>query len=158
MAHAQAGDQRAQIDLSKNENKKRDGSACAEAEVRTAGAPAAIRLSAVRDTIITTSGDVALVRFAIVDSAGTVVPTADALVRFTVTGGSIVALDNADMRDHDPYRSDSRRAFNGRGLAVLRAAVPGTLRLTASADGLPVASLMVVVLRGAAAEVVPAAR
>ena len=138
--------------------KRRDGAACAEAEVWTAGAPAAIRLSAERDTITTGEGDVALVRFAIVDAAGTTVPTADNLVRFTVTGGGIVALDNADMRDHDPYRSDSRRAFNGRGLAILRAAQPGALRLSATADGVPMASLTITVVRGAAAETVPPAR
>jgi len=39
-----------------------------------------------------------------VDSAGTVALTAGDLVRITVTGGSIVALDNGDLRDLDPYR------------------------------------------------------
>ncbi len=66
-------------------------------------------------------------------------------MRFAVAGGSIVALDNADMRDHDPYRSDRRHAFNGLGLAILRAAQPGLLRLTASAEGLQGASLTLVV-------------
>ena len=80
----------------------RDGSACAEAEVRTAGAAAAIRLTADRDTVTTAPGDVALVRFEIVDSAGTVVPAADNLVHVTVTGGSIVALDNADLQGPRP--------------------------------------------------------
>ena len=138
----------------------RDGSACAVAEVRTAGAPAAVRLRAARDTVTTAPGDVALVRFEVVDSAGTVVPTAADLVRVTVAGGgaSIVALDNADMRDHDPYRSDSRHAFNGRGLAILRAAAPGVLRVTASADGLREASLVIQVLKGAAPEAIPPAR
>ena len=137
---------------------KRDGSACAVAEIRTAGAPAAIRLTAGRDAVTTASGDVALVRFEIVDSAGALVPTADNLVRFTASGGSIVALDNADMRDHDPYRSDSRRAFNGRGLAILRAAQPGVLRVTASGDGLREESLSIPVIPGSASTAVPPAR
>jgi beta-galactosidase len=130
--------------------RRRDRTVACEAEVRTAGAPAAIRLSADRDTITANPGDVAQVTFEIVDSAGTVVPTAGDLVRFTVTGGTIVALDNADLRDHDPYRSDRRHAFNGRGLAILRAPMPGLLHLTASADGLREASVRV--------EVVPAIR
>jgi beta-galactosidase len=138
--------------------KRRDGSACATAEVRTAGAPAAIRLSADRDTIAAAPGDVANVTFEIVDTAGNVVPDADNPVRFTVTGGTIVALDNADLRDHDPYRSDRRHAFNGRGLAILRAAAPGSLAVTASADGLKGASVTIVVRRGTAPEAVPAAR
>ena len=138
--------------------KTRDGKAACQAEVRTAGPAVAIRLTPDRDTATAAPGDVSLVRFEIVDSAGVVVPGADNLVRFSVTGGTIVALDNADMRDHDPYRSGSRRAFNGRGLAILRAAAPGLLRVTATADGLPAVSVSVQVVAGKAPEVVPAAR
>src|SRR6185437_3171682 len=134
-----------------------DGTPACEAEVRTAGPPAAIRLTGDRDSISTAPGDVALVRLEIVDSAGTVVPTEGAVVRFTVSGGSIVALDNADLRDLDPYHSDRRRAFNGRGLAILRAGGPGQLRVTASADGLRAGSASVRVVRGVAPEAVPAA-
>jgi beta-galactosidase len=101
---------------------------------------------------------VAHVTFEIVDSAGTVVPTATDLVRFIVTGGAIVALDNGDLRDHDPYRSDGRHAYEGRGLAILRAALPGTLRLTASVAGLQEASVTITVRRGEAPEAVPPAR
>jgi len=137
---------------------RRDGSACAETEVRTAGASAAIRLTTDRDTATSAPGDVALVRFAIVDSAGTVVPTADNLVHLTVAGGTIVALDNGDIRDHDPYRTDSRRAFNGRGLAILRASVPGPLTVTASADGLREARVTIQVVRGTPPEAIPPAR
>jgi beta-galactosidase len=87
-----------------------------------------------------------------------VVPGADNLVRFSITGGTIVALDNGDMRDHDPYRSESRRAFNGRGLAILRAAQPGVLRLTAAADGLPPADASVHVAQEGPPPAIPAAR
>jgi len=138
--------------------KRRDGTVACEGEVRTAGAPIAIRLSADHDTIIAAPGEVANVTFEIVDSAGTLAPTADNLVRFTVTGGSIVALDNADLRDHDPYRSDNRHAFNGRGLAILQASQPGILRVVASSDELRSASVTVQVVRGNAAPLVPAAR
>ena len=138
--------------------KTRDGKVACQAEVRTAGPAAAIRLSADRDTVTTAPGDAVLVRFEVVDSAGTVVPTAANLVHMSVTGGSIVALDNADMRDHDPYRADSRRAFNGRGLAIIRATTPGVLRVNAAADGLHDASISVQVVRGDASAVVPSAR
>jgi len=138
--------------------KRRDGASCGEDLVRTAGRPAAIRLSLVPDTITADPSDVAHVSFEIVDSAGTVVPTAGDLVRFTVTGGSIVALDNANLQDHDPYISDRRHAFNGRGLAMLRAAQPGLIRLSANADGLRDASLTIQVRRGNPPEAIPAAR
>jgi beta-galactosidase len=86
------------------------------------------------------------------------VPTANHLVRFTVSGGTILAVDNANLRDLDPSHADRRRAFEGRGLAILRAAAPGTVRLTASADGLPAVSVRVQVTRGRPASVIPAAR
>jgi beta-galactosidase len=138
--------------------KTRDGTEACRAEVRTAGPPAAVRVSVDRDTITAAPGDVALVVFEIVDSAGTVVPTADHEVAFSVTGGTIVALDNADLRDHEPYQSDRRRAFNGRGLAIVRSARPGTVRLTASAERLGSASVTVVVIQGDAPHMIPAAR
>lgn len=138
--------------------RRRDGTVACQAEVRTAGRSAAIRLSVDRDPITTAPGDVAHVTFEIVDSAGTVVPTASDLVRFAVTGGSILALDNADLRDHDPYRSDRRHAFNGRGLAIVRAAQAGQLRLSASAGGLRDASVAIVVRAGSAPAAVAAVR
>ncbi|HEY6807763.1 MAG TPA: glycoside hydrolase family 2 TIM barrel-domain containing protein, partial [Gemmatimonadales bacterium] len=138
--------------------KLRDGTPACSAEVHTAGAPAGLRLSAGRDTATDAPGDVALVRFAIVDSAGTVVPTASDLVHVSVTGGTLVALDNGDLQNHEPYRSDARRAFNGRGLAILRASGPGTLRVTAHADGLADASLVIVIRPGPAVPAIPAAR
>jgi beta-galactosidase len=136
--------------------KRRDGTVACQAEVRTAGPPAAIRLSAERDTITTGSGDVAHVTFEVVDSAGTVVPMAENLVSFTATGGNILVVDNANLRDLDPYRTDRRRAFNGRGLAILRAERPGVLRVTASADGLKPASVRVQVVRGLQHSTIPA--
>jgi len=138
--------------------KGRDGTVGCQGEVRTAGAPAAIRLSAERDTVTAASGDVALVVFEIVDSAGTVVPTADNDVHVAVTGGGIVALDNGDLRDLEPYQTDHRHAFNGRGMAILRASVPGVMRVTASADGLRGSSVTIPVRVGGLPQAVPAAR
>lgn len=126
----------------------RDGQSSCEVVVRTAGAPTAVRLSVDRDTISATPGDVAHVTFEIVDSAGTVVPTADHLVRFSITGGTILAVDNANLQDLEPYRSDRRRAFNGRGLAYVRSAQPGRVTVTATADGLRGGSVTLTVNRG----------
>ena len=127
--------------------KRRDGTVACEAEMRTAGPPASIRLSVDRDTISAVPGDVAHVTVEIVDSAGTVVPTADNVVHFTITGGNILLLDNANLQDIEPYRTDSRHAFNGRALAILRAGRPGSLRLAATADGLKPASVIVQAVR-----------
>jgi beta-galactosidase len=135
--------------------KRRDGGICND-QVRTAGAPAAIRLSPANDTI--GSGGVALVTFEIVDAAGTVVPIAGNLVRVVVTGGDLLALDNADLQDQSGYRTGQRRAFNGRGLAIVRATKPGFVRVDASADGLRSASITLHVVAVTATPIVPAAR
>ena len=129
---------------------QRDGRDACHAEVRTAGAPVAVRLTADRDTITADPGDVALVRFAIVDSAGTIVPTADDVVRVEISGAdaNLVALDNGDLENHEPYREDRRAAFNGQGLAIVRAGTAGVLRITATADGLKAATIVVRVMAG----------
>jgi beta-galactosidase len=136
----------------------RNGEGVCVASVRTAGPPAAIRLSVDRDTVTAGPGDVAHISVEIVDSAGTVVPTAGDLVRFAITGGEILALDNADLRDRSGYRAGERHAFNGRELAIVRAALPGVLTVMARAGGLRPASVSVPVVRGVAVPTVPAAR
>jgi beta-galactosidase len=66
------------------------------------------------------------------------------VVRFSVSGGGIVALDNGNLQDHEPYQSTNRRAFNGQGLAIIRPVRPGTIRVTATANGLRDATLTIV--------------
>jgi beta-galactosidase len=129
-----------------------------QAETRTAGPPAAIRLSVDRNTITAAPGDVAHVTFDVVDSAGVVVPTASHRVTFTVTGGNILAIDNANLQDLEPYSKENRRAFNGRGLAYVRSAQPGQVTIRASAAGLREGSLTITVERGQPVATVPAAR
>jgi beta-galactosidase len=138
--------------------KRRDGTVGCEAQVRTAGSPAAVRFTSDRDRITTAPSDVVHVTVEIVDSAGVVIPTADNLVRFTVTGGNILALDNADLRVHDRYPSDQLPAFNGRSLVLLRSSQPGPLRLTATAAGLSPASMTIQVRNGNPPQTVPPAR
>lgn len=135
--------------------RRRDGTRACEAEVRTAGPPARLRLSLDRDTLTTGWGDVGHVRFEIVDSSGTVVPNAGHLVRFTASGGTLLLVDNANLRDLEPYQKDRRLAFNGRGVAIVRPTQPGELRVTATAEGLPPASLTVPVARGLSPERIP---
>jgi len=136
---------------------KRDGKPACEVEVRTAGAPAAIRLNVDRDVIDADPRDVALVTFEILDQQGVRVPTADNRVRFSVTGGDIVAIDNGNLSDHDPYRADNRRAFNGKGLLIVRAKQPGAIRIGASAEGLKGSEITVRVRKGSPLPVIPAA-
>ena len=79
-------------------------------------------------------------------------------MRVTVTGGELLALDDANLSDQTSYRSGHRRVFNGRGLAIVRATKPGIVRVDVSADGLRPASITLNVVRGRTTPIVPAAR
>ena len=121
----------------------RDGKAVAEAEVRTAGAPAALTLSADRDVVRADGSDVVSVNVEVVDANGVVVPGADNLICFTVTGpGALAGVDNGDPTSHESYQAPERHAFHGLALALVRAgSTAGEIRLTAVADGLQTATL-----------------
>jgi len=138
--------------------KDRGGAVRCHAEVRTTGPAAALRLTAARDTVTTAPGDVALVWYQVVDSAGNAVPDVDPVVQVTVTGGTLVALDNADLKNHDPYHTDRRAAYDGRGLAILRPAGAGTMVVTAAASGLAAGQMRIPVRSGDRPPSIPAAR
>jgi len=66
------------------------------------------------------------------------------LVYFTLDGpGEIVAVDNGDATSLEPFIARQMKAFNGLCLAILRATEPGPITLTASADGLADAKVVV---------------
>lgn len=113
--------------------------------LRTAGAPAALRLTADRSTITARRDDLAFIDIAVVDAAGIVVPSADHLVRLTVDGeGGLEAVGNADPVDISGFRTASKRAWRGMLQAILRpSGRSGSIRLQATADGLPPASMSI---------------
>jgi hypothetical protein len=67
-------------------------------------------------------------------------------------------VDNANLLELEPYRSDQRRAYNGRGLAILKAGESGVLQVNASSAGLRPSTVKVRVVRGFVPETLPAAR
>ncbi|MEJ2217798.1 MAG: beta-galactosidase GalB [Gemmatimonadota bacterium] len=116
----------------------KDGRVMATREVKTAGRPARIELTADRDTIQAGGRDLSFVTVRVVDADGVAVPTADNLMHFQVAGdASIAGVDNGDEISHAPFQADSVRLFFGKGLVILRAGnTPGVVTLTASSDGL----------------------
>jgi beta-galactosidase len=65
------------------------------------------------------------------------------VVKFAAMGpASIIAVDNGNMTDHDPYQASERKLYFGNALALLRATgAAGKVTVTASAEGVPTASL-----------------
>jgi beta-galactosidase len=129
---------------------KRNGVVVATEEVRTAGRPAALRLSVDRDTIRSGIRDVAHVTVEVVDEHGVVVPTSDAMVEVSVTGPAhVLAVGNGDPTDHTSYGLPRRSAFHGLLLAMIQSQDrTGAAHVTARSEGLPAASLDLVVIPG----------
>jgi beta-galactosidase len=117
---------------------KRNGEVVCTEIIETTGNPAAIRLITDTKELIADNQDVAHVRIEITDSKGNIVPKADNLIRYNISGnGKLIGLENGDPADHEPYKSDKRKVFNGLGLAIIQAGkVPGKITLTASSEGL----------------------
>lgn len=112
-------------------------------ELKTAGAPARILLTADRPAVSAAWDDVDRVTATVVDANGVRVPGAHPEVTFSVTGpGVIAAVDNGDNASHEPFQATQRRAYEGRCVAFLRAsAAAGDITLHASAPGLENGSL-----------------
>lgn len=124
---------------------RKDGKVVLTREIRTAGAPAQIRLSADRERIAADGKDLSFVTVEIVDREGTLVPDADTQLRFRVEGcGFIAGVDNGSQTSMEPFKASQRRAFHGKALVVLQNdGRKGTVRLTAEADGMPPSTLSV---------------
>jgi beta-galactosidase len=54
------------------------------------------------------------------DSYGNPVENANNRVTVSVTGGELVGMDNGDSTDYEPYKTNSRRMFSGKLLAMVR--------------------------------------
>lgn len=119
------------------------GRVVATEEVKTAGVPARVALAPDRTTIHADGSDLSFVTVTVLDSAGVEVPTAEPLIRFGVEGDArIEGVDNGDQVSHESFKTDHVRLFEGKALVIIRAGrAPGTVTLTARADGLAPATL-----------------
>jgi beta-galactosidase len=112
-------------------------------EVKTAGVPAKLVVTADRSEIKADGNDLSFVTIDVVDANGVIVPNADNLVKFQLDGsGAIVGVDNGDPVSHESFKAPLRKAFHGKCLAVIQAGEqPGIIKLTATADGLPATTI-----------------
>lgn len=116
-------------------------------ELRTAGEPVALRLRADRSDLAADGQDLSYIDIELVDAQGLVVPDADRPVRVRVTGsGRFLCMDNGDTADGGAQLRADKPTFLGRAQAVVQAGrEAGHLRVTASADGLPDAELLLII-------------
>ena len=122
----------------------KDGKTIETVEVQTTGVPARISLTADRQRIRTTPDDLTHITVAVLDAQGRVVPTANNAIIFSLTGaGRILGVDNGQPDSHEPYKADSRRAFNGLALVLVQSnGRPGQITLLASSPSLASSQLI----------------
>lgn len=122
---------------------RKDGKVVLTKEIKTAGAPAKIILTADRSSIKADGKDLSFVTVTVVDKDGNMVPDAANLVKFNISGnGFIAGTDNGCETDLTSFKSTERKAFNGLALAVLQSnGKAGNIKLTATSDGLSYANI-----------------
>jgi len=125
---------------------KKNGQVVLTKEIKTAGTPARILLTADRSTIKADGDDLSFVAATIVDAEGNMVPDANNLVHFSIEGeGMVAGTDNGHQTDLTSFQSLDRKAFNGLCLAVIRSKQKaGTIKLSATSTGLRNAEITVV--------------
>jgi len=119
------------------------GAQVATDEVRTAGAPAIIRLIPDRAQIHADGQDLSFITVRIEDKDGNLCPLADNLVHFHVEGaGKIEAVDNGNAASVESFQADHRKAFNGLALLIVRPQTHvGAIQVQATSDGLQAAGV-----------------
>lgn len=117
---------------------RKDGQVVAEQEIRTAGAPAKVRLTPDRCTLRADGKDLSFVTVEIVDKEGNLCPDAENDVSFAVEGpGFIAGVDNGSPISLERFKANHRKAFYGKCLVVIQNnGKSGGIKLTATSEGL----------------------
>ncbi len=117
---------------------RKGGKVAYETEIYTASAPASIRLSSDRSSIDADFRDVVHLKIEVVDAKGNIVPDAKNQIQIEVQGeGNLIGLDNGNPADHVSMKSNTRKVFNGLGLAVIQSNnQAGVIRVKVTSLGL----------------------
>ena len=120
-----------------------------ETMVQTAGEPAKIEMTADRDHIQADGRDLSFITVRILDDKGIMVPNANNHVAFSISGPAFIAgVDNGLQTSLEPFKAESRNAFNGKCLVILQSNnSPGEVRLQAKSEGLAGAEISIIAER-----------
>ena len=122
-----------------------NGKEVLSASVKTAVKPAQIELVPDRNIIRADGKDLSFITARILDKYGTLVPDAENGIRFRIEGDGVIAgVDNGNPVSHESFRADSRKAFHGLCLVVVKAGKTGSeIRVEAESEGLANASVTI---------------
>jgi len=107
-------------------------------ELKTAGEPAKIILSADKSKIANSWDDLSYITAIVVDANGVPCPQADKIITFSADGQGVVAVtDNADLGNQDVYTSPVRHSYKGKCIAIVKGNAPsGKITVKATSPGL----------------------
>jgi len=130
------------------------GQKAASQELRTAGAPANLRITPLPSPI---ASNISLYDISVVDAAGRAVTDAVPPVTVRVEGAArLIGLDTGDLGYGGSFKTSTRDAYLGRVLATVEStAQQGTLRIAATTPGLPDAAFATDFNRSAGAKAAP---
>ncbi len=124
-----------------------DGKAVAEKEVKTAGKPHRIVLTADRNMLSADGKDISFINVKIVDQKGNFCPDETRQIHFKVRGaGSYKAAANGNTISLESFQAPFMKLFSGQLTALVQSAEgPGTIEFEASAKGVKTGKIKITV-------------
>jgi beta-galactosidase len=112
----------------------KEGKVWANDVVKSTGEAYALKATADRNEIFADGKDLSFITIEITDKDGLMVPRSNNTIEFSIEGpGEIVATDNGNPMDMVAFPSNTRDAFNGMALVIVRAKAGGSGIITLSA-------------------------
>ncbi len=100
----------------------KNGKAVTEHFLQTAGDAAGIKLVSNKHNLQANGTDVAIIEINVVDKNGIPVINNQQEISVKIDGpAKLIGLDNGDQRNHEQYKTSTRKTFNGRLLATIQA-------------------------------------
>ncbi|MCX4091087.1 glycoside hydrolase family 2 TIM barrel-domain containing protein [Nocardia sp. alder85J] len=127
----------------------RDGVAVGSCTLRSATGDRSLWAEPERPVVTDTPGDLAYVALTVTDRDAAVDTAADIPITVEVTGaGTLLALGSADPATEERFDTATRRAYQGRVLAIVRPCGAGEIGLRATAVGYDPAEVTITVTPG----------
>ena len=121
----------------------KEGEVVCEKVIVTASKPTKIELLADTATVDANGEDVVHIEVNILDEDNNFVPDASNEIKFTLSGeATILAVDNGDPKSEESFVGDSRKAFNGKCIIIVKTTQnAGEIMVTAESEGLEKAKI-----------------
>jgi len=114
----------------------KNGAECGRSSLHTTGAAYGVQVTAETPSLKADARDLCYFDITITDAAGARVAAAKSALTCLVDGGELMGIFSGDPANEDQYGSNRCHAFEGRAVAIVRTATPGTVKVTVGGEGL----------------------